>query len=115
MKTTKSSLIILLFSFIAASFLLLSCCFANRQINEHELKELLTPYKNRLGQATQMILVWERRCLFSSGYYAYTLEKDHDDWKLVSGPMEAAIGKNGFTFPAKRERVTEGHRRGYFR
>jgi len=49
-----------------------------------------------------MILVRERRCLFSSRYYVYTLGKDHDDWKGVSGPMEATIGENGFALPGEK-------------
>jgi L,D-peptidoglycan transpeptidase YkuD (ErfK/YbiS/YcfS/YnhG family) len=84
------------------SFLLLSCCFANPQINEHELKALLTPYENKIGQSTQLILVRERRCLFSSGYFVYAVEKKHDHWKWVSGPMEATIGKNGFALPGEK-------------
>jgi L,D-peptidoglycan transpeptidase YkuD (ErfK/YbiS/YcfS/YnhG family) len=102
MNTTKFSLTILLFSFIAASFLLLSCCLANPQINEHELKALLTPYEKRIGQSTQMILVMERRYLFSSGYFVYAVEKKHDHWKLVSGPIEATIGKHGFALPGEK-------------
>jgi L,D-peptidoglycan transpeptidase YkuD (ErfK/YbiS/YcfS/YnhG family) len=84
------------------SLLLLSCFFANPQVNEHELKTLLTPYENRIGQSTQMILVRERRGLFSSRYFVYAAEKKHDDWKRVSGPMEAAIGKNGFALPGEK-------------
>jgi L,D-peptidoglycan transpeptidase YkuD (ErfK/YbiS/YcfS/YnhG family) len=49
-----------------------------------------------------MILVRERRCLFSSEYYVHTLEKDHDGWRLISGPMEATIGKNGFALPGEK-------------
>jgi L,D-peptidoglycan transpeptidase YkuD (ErfK/YbiS/YcfS/YnhG family) len=49
-----------------------------------------------------MIFVRERKCLFSSGYYAYPLEKDQDDWKGVSGPMKATIGENGFALPGEK-------------
>jgi L,D-peptidoglycan transpeptidase YkuD (ErfK/YbiS/YcfS/YnhG family) len=93
-----------LFSFIAPSFLLLSCCFVSPTINKNNSEALLAPYEDKVGQSTQMILVREKRCLFSSRYYAYTLQKDHDHWKLASGPMEAAIGTNGFALPdEKRE------------
>ena len=102
MNAKISRLTIGLCPFFTVSFLLLSCCFVSPTINKNDLKALLTPYENRIGQSTQMILVMERRCLFSSGYYAYTLEKDHDDWKLVSGPMEATIGKNGFALPGEK-------------
>jgi L,D-peptidoglycan transpeptidase YkuD (ErfK/YbiS/YcfS/YnhG family) len=84
------------------SFLLLPCCFANPQINKKELKALLTPYEKRIGQSTQMILVMERRCLSSFGYFVYTVEKKHDHWKWVLGPMEATIGKNGFALPGEK-------------
>ena len=102
MNAKISRLTIGLCPFFTVSFLLLSCCFANPQINEHELKALLTPYENKIGQSTQMMLVRERRCIFSSGYYAYTLEKDQDDWKGVSGPMKATIGENGFALPGEK-------------
>jgi L,D-peptidoglycan transpeptidase YkuD (ErfK/YbiS/YcfS/YnhG family) len=97
-----SRLFIGLCPFFTVSFLLLSCCFSNPQINEYELKAFLTPYENKIGQSTQMILVREKRCLLSSEYYVYTLEKDHDDWKSVSGPMKATIGKNGFALPGEK-------------
>lgn len=102
MNAKISRLTIGLYLFFTVSFLLLSCCFVSPTINRNDLKALLTPYENKIGQSTQMILVRERRCLFSSGYYAYTLEKDHDDWKWVSGPMEAMIGKNGFALPGEK-------------
>jgi L,D-peptidoglycan transpeptidase YkuD (ErfK/YbiS/YcfS/YnhG family) len=54
-----------------------------------------------------MILVRERRCLFSSEYNAYTLEKGYDGWKLISEPMEAMIGENGFA-PAGEKREGDG-------
>jgi L,D-peptidoglycan transpeptidase YkuD (ErfK/YbiS/YcfS/YnhG family) len=88
--------------FFTVSFLLLSCCFVSPTINRNDLKALLTPYENKIGQSTQMIFVRERKCLFSSGYYAYPLEKDQDDWKGVSGPMKATIGKNGFALPGEK-------------
>ena len=86
----------------AVSFLLLSCCLVSPNIDEQKLKELITPYENNIGQSTQMILVQERRCLFSSGYFVYAVEKRHDRWKWVSGPMEAEIGKNGFAPPGEK-------------
>jgi L,D-peptidoglycan transpeptidase YkuD (ErfK/YbiS/YcfS/YnhG family) len=88
--------------FFTVSFLLLSYCFVSHTINRNDLKALLTPYENKIGQSTQMMLVRERRCLFSSGYYVYTLEKDQDDWKGVSGPMKATIGENGFALPGEK-------------
>jgi L,D-peptidoglycan transpeptidase YkuD (ErfK/YbiS/YcfS/YnhG family) len=102
-----SRLIIGLSLFFTVSFLLLSCCFVSPTINKNDLKSLLTPCENKIGQSTQMILVRERRCLFSSEYYVYTLEKDHDDWKLVSGPIEAMVGENGFA-PAGEKREGDG-------
>ena len=102
MNAKISRLTIGLCLFFTVSFLLLSCCFVSSTINRNDLKALLTPYENKIGQSTQMMLVRERRCIFSSGYYAYTLEKDHDDWKWVSGPMEAMIGKNGFALPGEK-------------
>jgi L,D-peptidoglycan transpeptidase YkuD (ErfK/YbiS/YcfS/YnhG family) len=91
-----------LFSFFTVSFSLLSCCLLSPQMNEQELKALLTPYENRIGQSTQMILVRQRRCLFSSRYFVYPVEKKHDHWQWVSGPMEATIGKNGFALPGEK-------------
>lgn len=102
MNAKLSRLTIGLCLFFTVPFLLLSCFFANLQINEHELKALLTPYENKIGQSTQMILVRERRCLFSSGYFVYAVEKKHDHWKWVSGPMEATIGKNGFALAGEK-------------
>lgn len=102
MNAKISRLFIGLCPFFTVSFLLLSCCFVSLTINKNDLKALLTPCENKTGQSTQMILVRERRCLFSSRYYAYTLEKDHDDWKLVSGPIEAMIGENGFAPPGEK-------------
>jgi L,D-peptidoglycan transpeptidase YkuD (ErfK/YbiS/YcfS/YnhG family) len=102
-----SRLFIGLCPFFAVSFLLSSCCFVSPTINKTDLKALLTPRENKIGQSTQMILVRERRCLFSSRYYVYTLEKDHDDWKLVSGPMKATIGENGFA-PLGEKREGDG-------
>ena len=102
MNAKISRLTIGLCLFFTVSLLLLSCCFVSPTINRNDLKALLTPYENKIGQSTQMMLVRERRCLFSSGYDAYTLEKDHDDWKWVSGPMEAMIGKNGFALPGEK-------------
>jgi len=84
------------------SFLLPSCCFVSPTIDKNNLKALLTPRENNIGQSTQMILVRERRCLFFSRYDAYILEKDHDDWKGVSGPMKATIGENGFALPGEK-------------
>ena len=49
-----------------------------------------------------MILIKERRCLFSSGYYVYALGKCNDHWNLVSGPIEAVIGENGFAPPGEK-------------
>jgi len=71
-------------------------------MNEQNLKELLTPYENRIGQSTQFILVQERRGLFSSGYFVYAVERKHDHWKWVSGPVEAVIGKKGFAPPGEK-------------
>ena len=88
--------------FFTVSLLLLSCCFANPQINENELKVLLTPYENEIGQSTQLILVRERRGLSSPGYFVYAVEKKHDHWEWVSGPMEATIGRNGFALPGEK-------------
>lgn len=88
--------------FFTMSFLLLSCCFANPQMNEHELKALLTPYENKIGQSTQMILVQERRGLSSSRYFIYAVEKKYDHWEWVSGPIEASIGRNGFALPGEK-------------
>ncbi len=102
MNAKISRLTIGLCLFFTVSFLLLSCCIVRPTINKKDLKAFLTPYENKIGQSTQMMLVRERRCIFSSGYYAYTLEKDHDDWKWVSGPMEAMIGENGFALPGEK-------------
>jgi L,D-peptidoglycan transpeptidase YkuD (ErfK/YbiS/YcfS/YnhG family) len=71
-------------------------------MNEQKLKGLLTPYEKKITQSTQMILVQERRCLFSSGYFVYAVEKKHDGWKQVLGPMEATIGRNGFAPPGEK-------------
>jgi len=97
-----SRLFIGLCPFFTVPFLLSSCCFVSPTINKNDLKALLTPCENKIGQSTQMILVRERRCLFSSRYYVYTLEKDQDDWKWVSGPMKATIGENGFAPPGEK-------------
>ena len=94
--------------FFTMSFLLLSCCFANPQMNEHELKVLLTPYENKIGQSTQMILVREKKGISSSRYFVYAVEKKHDHWEWVSGPMEATIGRNGFALPGEKR---EGDRK----
>ena len=102
MNAKISRLTIGLCPFFTVSLLLLSWCFANPQINEHELKALLTPYENKIGQSTQVILVRERRSLSSPGYFVYAVEKEHDHWKWVSGPMEATIGKNGFALPGEK-------------
>ncbi len=102
MNTKISRLTLGLCLFFTVTFPLLSCCFANPKINENDLKEVLTPYENKIGQSTQMILVRERRGLFSSGYSVYALGKKHDHWELVSGPMEATIGKNGFALPGEK-------------
>jgi L,D-peptidoglycan transpeptidase YkuD (ErfK/YbiS/YcfS/YnhG family) len=98
----KTRLIIGLFPFIASSFLLSSCCFVSPTIKKNDLKALLSPYENRIEQSTQMILVRERKCLFSSGYFVYTVEKRHDHWEWVSKPMKASIGKNGFALPGEK-------------
>jgi L,D-peptidoglycan transpeptidase YkuD (ErfK/YbiS/YcfS/YnhG family) len=97
-----SNLTIGLCPFFILSFLLSSCCFVSPTINKNDLEALLAPYENRIGQSTQMILVRERRCLFSSGYFVYAVEKKYDHGKWVSGPMEATIGKNGFALPGEK-------------
>jgi L,D-peptidoglycan transpeptidase YkuD (ErfK/YbiS/YcfS/YnhG family) len=102
MNAKISRLITGLCPFFTVSLLLFSCCFANPQMNEIELKGLLTPYENKLGQSTQIIIVGERIGLSSSRYFVYTVEKKHDHWKWVSGPIEATIGKNGFALPGEK-------------
>lgn len=102
MNTRIAHLTIGLCSFLTVSFFLLSCCFANPKIDEPDLNALLAPYRNRIGQSTQIILVRERKSLPSSGYVVYVLEKKHHHWELVSGPMEATIGENGFAPPGEK-------------
>jgi L,D-peptidoglycan transpeptidase YkuD (ErfK/YbiS/YcfS/YnhG family) len=71
-------------------------------MNEHKLKEFLTPDENKIGRSSQMIVVQERRWFFSSGYFVYAGEKKDNHWKWVLGPMEAMIGKNGFASPGEK-------------
>jgi L,D-peptidoglycan transpeptidase YkuD (ErfK/YbiS/YcfS/YnhG family) len=102
MNTKISRLIIDLCPFLIVSLLLFSCCFANPQMKENELKALLAPYENKIGQSTQIILVRESKGPSSSGYFVFTFEKKQDHWEWVSGPTEASIGRNGFALPGKK-------------
>ena len=102
MNTIISRLSFGLCSLFIVSFLSFSGCFATVQMNANELKALLAPYENKIGQSTQIILVRESKGPSSSGYFVYSVEKKEGHWKLVSGPTEATIGRNGFALPGEK-------------
>ena len=87
---------------LAASFLLSSCYFANLKMNEDDLKAVLRPHENDIGQSTQMVLVRERGFLFSSVYFVYAMEKADGHWKCVSDPIPAKVGRNGFALSGEK-------------
>jgi L,D-peptidoglycan transpeptidase YkuD (ErfK/YbiS/YcfS/YnhG family) len=97
-----SRLTIGLYPFFIVSLLLFSCCFANPQMTENELKALLAPYESKIGQSTQIILVRVSKGPSSSGYFVYAVAKKQGQWEWVSGPMEATIGRNGFALPEEK-------------
>ena len=101
MKKSLSSLFVLCL-LLAASFLLSSCYFANLKMNEDDLKAVLRPHENDIGQSTQMILVRERGFLFSSVYFVYAMEKADGHWKCVSDPIPAKVGRNGFALSGEK-------------
>ncbi len=85
----------LCFLFAVALFLL-SCSFTDPQMDEQKLETVLAPYEKTIGRSTQVLLVRERRGLFSSKYSVYGLEKTQGHWRQVSRSTGAAIGRNGF-------------------
>lgn len=53
-----------------------------------------------IGSSQLLVVVNSDSSSFKAKLYAY--EKVDEDWEIVSGPIDAAIGKNGFALPDQK-------------
>jgi L,D-peptidoglycan transpeptidase YkuD (ErfK/YbiS/YcfS/YnhG family) len=94
--------IIVIFFLILTIFSSLSGCLLRPSINKNDINALIAPYKNKLEQSKQLLLVEDISYLFFTKQIIYTLEKRASAWEMAFEPMNAVIGRNGFAPPGEK-------------
>ncbi len=94
--------IIILFWILTLIFSVSGCVFSPWQTN-FDATNLPVFQNDRLGKSTQVIVVKDERCFFFTRARMYVMEKKGDNWKNIFGPIDAAIGRNGFAPPGEKK------------
>jgi L,D-peptidoglycan transpeptidase YkuD (ErfK/YbiS/YcfS/YnhG family) len=106
MKMKKTFIIFRLFSILLA-LLSVTACFLTPSTHKFDTSAFLKSQSNKIDKSTQIILVVDNSSFFFTKTTIYAMEKRGDDWQMAFDPLDAVIGRNGFT-PVGEKREGDG-------
>jgi L,D-peptidoglycan transpeptidase YkuD (ErfK/YbiS/YcfS/YnhG family) len=102
MKINKLHFIFLIFQILILLFFI-SGCVLSPFTARFEAVNFLDQQKDKIGNATQILVVTDEKFLFFNRPQLYAMEKNGDGWKSVFEPVHAVAGRNGFAAPGEKK------------